>query len=120
MADRYAIRFHHGRYGRAGAVDGRLMICRPPQCCPRGRQLRPGEVLVGHPACLGHGGGHTTSTCLRCDGVRAAAKHPLHEAERAGDCSDQLSSPRVVASPSSVWVPGRSCRRLTKMVLIRR
>lgn len=29
--------------------------------------LGPGEVLVGHQACLGHGGGHTTWTCRTCD-----------------------------------------------------
>jgi len=27
----------------------------------------PGKVLVGHQACLGHGGGHTTWTCRTCD-----------------------------------------------------
>ena len=34
-----------------------------------GHNLGPGEVLVGHQACLGHGGGHTTWTCRGCDGT---------------------------------------------------
>jgi hypothetical protein len=36
--------------------------------CPNGHPLGPaGKVLVGHQACLGHGGGHTTWTCRTCD-----------------------------------------------------
>jgi hypothetical protein len=35
--------------------------------CPNGHQLGAGQVLVGHQACLGHGGGHTTWTCRTCD-----------------------------------------------------
>jgi hypothetical protein len=42
-------------------------ITHPPTRCPNGHTLRPGEVLVGHQACLGHGGGHTTWTCGACD-----------------------------------------------------
>jgi hypothetical protein len=38
-------------------------ITRPPAHCPNGHTLGPGAVLVGHQACLGHGGGHTTWTC---------------------------------------------------------
>ena len=34
---------------------------------PNGHTLGLGEVLVGHQACLGHGGGHTTWTCRDCD-----------------------------------------------------
>jgi hypothetical protein len=40
-------------------------ITHPPTRCPNGHPLGPGEVLVGHQACLGHGGGH----CRTCDGV---------------------------------------------------
>jgi hypothetical protein len=39
-------------------------ITHPPTRCPNGRQLGPGVVLVGHQACLGHGGGHTTWTSI--------------------------------------------------------
>ena len=38
----------------------------PPAHCPNGHTLSPGELLVGHQACLGHGGGHTTWTCRTC------------------------------------------------------
>ena len=42
-------------------------ITHPPSRCPNGHPLGPGQVLVGHQACLGHGGGHTTWTCRTCD-----------------------------------------------------
>ena len=42
-------------------------ITHPPTRCPNGHTLGPGQVLVGHQACLGHGGGHTTWTCRLCD-----------------------------------------------------
>jgi hypothetical protein len=42
-------------------------ITRPPTRCPNRHSLGPGQVLVGHSACLGHGGGHTTWTCRNCD-----------------------------------------------------
>ena len=40
------------------------------------------QVLVGHQACLGHGGGqhHLDVSHMRSDCVRAAAQHPLHRA----------------------------------------
>jgi hypothetical protein len=34
-------------------------ITRPPTRCPNGHTLGPNQVLVGHVAYLGHGGGHT-------------------------------------------------------------
>src|ERR1700738_4107359 len=42
-------------------------IPRPPTRCPNGHQLGPNKALVGHQACLSHGGGHTTWTCRTCD-----------------------------------------------------
>ena len=42
-------------------------ITHPPTRCPNGHTLGAGAVLVGHQACLGHGGGHTTWTCRTCD-----------------------------------------------------
>ena len=42
-------------------------ITKPPAHCPNGHILGPNQVLVGHQACLGHGGGHTTWTCRTCD-----------------------------------------------------
>ena len=43
------------------------MIIQPSARCPKRHILGPNEVLVGHQACLGHGGGHTTWTCHTCD-----------------------------------------------------
>jgi hypothetical protein len=45
-------------------TDGKWMT-RPPARCPHGHTLGAGQVLMGHQACLGHGGGHTTWTCHR-------------------------------------------------------
>ena len=42
-------------------------ITHPPTRCPNGHTFGPNQVLVGHQACLGHGGGHTTWTCRTCD-----------------------------------------------------
>jgi hypothetical protein len=42
-------------------------ITKPPTRCPHGHPLGPGQVLVGHVACQGHGGGgHTIWHCLTC------------------------------------------------------
>jgi hypothetical protein len=54
-------------------------ITRPPARCPNGHPLGPNQVLVGHQACLGHGGGHTTWTCRhatrRCTGRCSTPQH---------------------------------------------
>ncbi len=43
-------------------------ITHPPSRCPNGHSLGPNQVLVGHVACLGHGGGgHTRWHCRTCD-----------------------------------------------------
>ena len=47
-------------------TDGKWMT-RLPARCPHGHTLGAGQVLMGHQACLGHGGGHTTWTCCTCD-----------------------------------------------------
>jgi hypothetical protein len=45
-------------------------ITHPPTRCPNGHPLGPSQVLVGHVACLGHGGGgHTSWHCPTCDAV---------------------------------------------------
>jgi hypothetical protein len=46
--------------------DAKWMV-RLPQHCANGRTLGPNQVLAGHVACLGHGGGHTTWTCRAWD-----------------------------------------------------
>ncbi|MEB4212322.1 hypothetical protein [Mycobacterium sp. 94-17] len=49
------------------SVDGEWMAL-PPECCPHGHPLGPGQVLVGHAPCgCGQRGGHMTWTCRRCD-----------------------------------------------------
>lgn len=41
-----------------------------PQRCPRGHQLGPNRMLVGHQPCAGNcHGGHITWACLQCDAV---------------------------------------------------
>jgi hypothetical protein len=47
-------------------TDGKW-ITHPPTRCPNGHPVGPNQVLVGHQACLGHGGGHTTWTRRTCD-----------------------------------------------------
>jgi hypothetical protein len=42
-------------------------IIRPPTRCANGHEFGAGRAIVGYQACLGHGGGHTTWTCLTCD-----------------------------------------------------
>src|SRR5262245_19801280 len=50
-------------------ADGKW-ITRPPSRCPNGHPLGPNQVLVGHVACLGHGGGdHPSWHCRTCDAV---------------------------------------------------
>src|SRR6267142_1563878 len=44
-------------------------MTQPPTHCPNGHPLGPNQVLVGHQACLGHGGGHTTWTCRTCEAI---------------------------------------------------
>jgi hypothetical protein len=61
-------------------------ITHPPARCPNGHELRAGRVLVGHQACLGHGGGHHLDMPrLRCHGVRPTAQHSLRDARRTRD-----------------------------------
>jgi hypothetical protein len=48
---------------------GKWITHAPPRC-PNGHRLGPNQVLVGHVACLGHGGGgHTSWHCRTCDAV---------------------------------------------------
>jgi|SRR5258705_12686949 len=44
-------------------------ITRPPARCPNGHPVGPNAVLVGHRACVGHGGGHTTWNRRTCDQI---------------------------------------------------
>jgi hypothetical protein len=67
-------------------------ITQPPTGCPNGHRLGPGEVLVGHQACLGHGGGHTTSTCRTCDGAVYGPPLNTHCATLEGPATVRISS----------------------------
>jgi hypothetical protein len=42
-------------------------VTEAPTHCPNGHQLVGGQVLVGHTACSGHGGGHVVWHCRTCD-----------------------------------------------------
>jgi hypothetical protein len=45
-------------------------ITEAPTHCPNGDELGAGQVLVGHTACSGHGGGgHTIWHCRVCEAV---------------------------------------------------
>ena len=74
-------------------------ITHPPIRCPNGHLLGPGEVLVGHQACLGRGGGHTTWTCRTYD--QTVYGPPLNT-----DCS-------ALAGPATarIWNCDASSRR---------
>jgi hypothetical protein len=88
-----------------------MWITRPPTRCHNGHPLGPGEVLVGHQACLGHGGGHTTWTCRTCDAVVYGPPLNSHcnNTGRAGGGADFQHSTRRQEFPkmseSSPWKP---------------
>ena len=68
-------------------------ITHPPTHCPNGRNLGVNQVLLGHQACLGHGGGHTTCRCHRCE--TTVYGPPLnHCATLNGPATARISSAR--------------------------
>jgi hypothetical protein len=72
-------------------------------------------VLVGHQACLGHGGGHTTWTCRTCDETVYGAAHRgtnctnVEASQNYGICCAQ----RPDQAPA--WLASRSARVETSM-----
>jgi hypothetical protein len=61
----------------------------PTDTLPHGHNLGPNQILVGHQACLGHGGGHTTWRCHRCETtVYGPPLYPLRDIRPACDCAD--------------------------------
>ena len=66
-------------------------VTEAPDHCSNGHSLGANQVLVGHVACLGHGGGgHTPGAAepaMPC-GARAATQHPLHLPRRTGVSAD--------------------------------
>ena len=59
-------------------------------------RIGPGDVLVGHRACLGHGGGHTTWTCRTYDQTVYGPPLNTHctRLERAATVRSRLSETR--------------------------
>jgi len=72
-------------------TDGKWMT-RLPARCPHGHTLGAGQVLMGHQACLGHGGGHTTWTCHRWETTvyGPPLNTALHMPRRACGCASLL------------------------------
>jgi len=65
----------------------------PPTRCPNGPPLGPNQVLVGHAACLGHGGGeHTSWHCRTCDAT-------MYGVPLGGHCTT-LDGPATVRIPT--------------------
>lgn len=69
-------------------------ITHPPTRCPNGHTLGPNQVLVGHQACLGHGGGHTTWTCHTCDQTVYGPPLNTHCTTLDGPATVRLSNQR--------------------------
>ena len=70
-----------------------------PTRCPNGCPLTSSQVLVGHVACLGHGGGgHTSWHCRTCDGVVYGPPMNTHCTALEGPAVVRLSTSQ--ASPS--------------------
>lgn len=68
-------------------------ITRPPARCPNGHELGPRRVLVGHVACLGHGGGgHTIWHCLECEAITYGPPLASHCTVLAGPAAVRLSN----------------------------
>jgi hypothetical protein len=49
-----------------------------PTACPNGRALGPGQVLAGHQACFGHGGGHTPHGPAAAHAIRRCTARSLN------------------------------------------
>ena len=69
-------------------------ITHPPTHCPNGRNLGPNQVLAGHQACLGHGGGHTTCRCHRCETTVYGPPLNTHCTTLDGPATVRISSAR--------------------------
>ena len=69
-------------------------ITQPPRSCQNGHELGFGAVLVGHQACLGHGGGHTTWTCRQCDQTVYGPPLNSHDTTLDGPATVRISSSR--------------------------
>ena len=82
-------------------------ITHPPTRCPNGHNLGAGEVLVGHQACLGHGGGHTTWTCRTCDQTLYGPPLNIHCTTLDGPATVRISSSaaaEVLECTAAKWI----------------
>jgi hypothetical protein len=62
---------------------------------PNGHTLGPNQVLVGHVACLGHGGGgHTSWHCRICDAVVYGPPLNIHCTALEGPATVRISTAR--------------------------
>ena len=92
-------------------------ITHPPTRCPNGHPLGAGKVLVGHQACLGHGGGTPPGPAARAI-RRCTGRHSTRTARRSMGLR-QCVYPRDTAEASTPSTgstrlgPNRSHRRLT-------
>ena len=69
-------------------------ITKPPNRCPNGHILGPNQVLVGHVACLGQGGGHTTWHSRTCDAMVYGSPLNVHCTALTGPAAVRLSNQR--------------------------
>jgi hypothetical protein len=85
-----------GMLGELVQTTAGKWITHPPSRCPNGHPLGPNQVLVGHVACLGHGGGgHTTWHCRTCDAVVYGPPMNTHCTALAGPASVRISNSRA-------------------------
>ena len=79
------------------ATDGKWMS-KPPSRCPNGHSLGPNQVLVGHVACLGHGGGgHTTWNCRACEAVVNGPHLNAHRTALQGPAPFRVSTHNFIS-----------------------
>src|SRR5262245_3725385 len=99
------------------ANHDRRWITQPPTRCPNGHPRSPNQALVGHVACLGHGGGgHTSWHCRPCDTVLYGPPMNTHCTALEGPAAVRISTLRGWTSAHArdrsgrrrlFWVPGR-------------
>ena len=82
-------------FGEPVQTTAGTWITYPPTRCPNGHRLGPGEVLVGHVVCLGHGGGgHTSWHCRTCDQTVYGPPLNTHCMTLDGPATVRISSSR--------------------------
>ena len=73
---------------------------------PETSTLGPGDVLVGHVARPGHGGGHTTWTCRTCDQTMYGQPLNTHCSTLDGPASAHLDTIEAMAHRAEVRATG--------------